>query len=121
MKMLLADISVKVGKEDIFKPTVVNESLHEISNNNGVRAENFATLKNLTVISTMFPHCNAYEFTLTSPDGKTIRLSCLLKLILFYIPHAYTSFPKLALTLSYTALVSHWFAWRTRQERAASQ
>jgi hypothetical protein len=35
MKMLL-DLSVKVGKEDIFKPTIENESLHEISNGNGV-------------------------------------------------------------------------------------
>jgi hypothetical protein len=32
-----------------FKPTIGNESLHEISNNNGVRLVNFATSKNLTV------------------------------------------------------------------------
>jgi len=29
MKILLGDFSVKVGREDIFKPTVKNESLHE--------------------------------------------------------------------------------------------
>jgi hypothetical protein len=34
MKILLADFNAKVGREDIFKPTIGNESLHEISNNN---------------------------------------------------------------------------------------
>jgi hypothetical protein len=36
MKILLGDFSAKVEKEDLFKPTTGNESLHEISNNNGV-------------------------------------------------------------------------------------
>jgi hypothetical protein len=30
MKILLGDFSAKVGKEDIFEPTIWNESLHEI-------------------------------------------------------------------------------------------
>jgi hypothetical protein len=38
---------------------------------NGVRVVNFATSKNLTVKSTMFPHRNIHKFTWTSPDGKT--------------------------------------------------
>jgi hypothetical protein len=46
MAILLADFSVKVGREDIFKPTTGNESMHEISNYNGVRVVNFATFKN---------------------------------------------------------------------------
>jgi hypothetical protein len=33
MKMLLADFNAKVGREDIFKPAIANESLHEISHN----------------------------------------------------------------------------------------
>jgi hypothetical protein len=40
MKILL-DFNAKVGREDIFKPTFGNESLHEISNDNGVRLVNF--------------------------------------------------------------------------------
>jgi hypothetical protein len=36
MKILLGDISAKVGREDILKPTVGNESVHESSNDNGV-------------------------------------------------------------------------------------
>jgi exonuclease III len=42
-KILLGDFNAKVGREDIFKHTIGNESLHEISNDNGVRVVNFAT------------------------------------------------------------------------------
>jgi hypothetical protein len=67
-KMLLGDFNAKVGREHIFKSTVANESLHEISNNNEVRPVNFATSKNLTIKITMFPHHNIHKFTWTSPD-----------------------------------------------------
>jgi len=54
MKILLGDFNTKWG-ENIFKPTIGNESLHQDSNNNnGVRIVNFATSKNLFVKSTMF-------------------------------------------------------------------
>jgi hypothetical protein len=49
----------------------VNEGLHEISNDNGVRVVNFATSNNVIDSSTMFPHRNIHKFTWTSPDGKT--------------------------------------------------
>jgi hypothetical protein len=70
-KILLGDFNANVGGEDIFKPTIGNESLHEISNVNGVRVVNFATSRNLIVKSTMFLRCNIHKFTWTSPDGKT--------------------------------------------------
>jgi hypothetical protein len=35
MKILLGDFNTKVVREDIFKLTIGNESLHKISNNNG--------------------------------------------------------------------------------------
>jgi hypothetical protein len=54
-----------------FKPTIGNESSHEISNDNGVRVVNFATSKNLVVKCTMFPHRSIHKYTWTSPDGKT--------------------------------------------------
>jgi endonuclease/exonuclease/phosphatase family metal-dependent hydrolase len=64
MKVLLGDFNAKVGRKDIFKPTIGNESLHEISNDNGVRLVNFDT-------STMFPHCNIHKYTWKFPDRKT--------------------------------------------------
>jgi hypothetical protein len=71
MKILFGDFSAEVGKEDVFKPTIGNESLHEISNDIGVGLVNFVTSKNLRVKSTMFPHCNIHKYTWTFPDGKT--------------------------------------------------
>jgi hypothetical protein len=49
MKILFGDFNARVGREDIFKPIIGNESLYEISNDNGVRVVNFATSKNLTL------------------------------------------------------------------------
>jgi len=71
IKMLLRDFNAKVGGENIFKPTIGQESLHQNSNDNGVRIVNFATSKNLVVKSMMFPHQNVHKYTWTSPDGKT--------------------------------------------------
>jgi hypothetical protein len=68
---LVGDFSAKVGMEDIFKLIIGNESLHEVSNDNAVRVVNFATSKNFTVKSTMFPHRNIHKCTWMSPDGKT--------------------------------------------------
>jgi hypothetical protein len=69
--ILLGDFNAKVSGEDIFKLTIGNEILHEISNNNGVRLVNFVTSKNLRVKSTMFPQSNIHKYNWSSPDGKT--------------------------------------------------
>jgi hypothetical protein len=44
---LFGDFNAKIDGEDIFKLTIGNESLHEISNDNGVRVVNFTASKNL--------------------------------------------------------------------------
>ena len=41
-KILLGDFNINVGRENIFNPTIGNESLHQDSNDNGVRKVNFA-------------------------------------------------------------------------------
>jgi hypothetical protein len=46
MKILLGYFNTKVGREDIFKPTIGNESSHEIGNGSGVRVVSFATSEN---------------------------------------------------------------------------
>jgi exonuclease III len=43
MKILLGDSNAKVGREGIFQPIIGNESLPEVSNDNGARVVNFAT------------------------------------------------------------------------------
>jgi hypothetical protein len=71
MKILLGDFKANVSREDILKPTIGNESLHEISNDNRDRVVNFATPRNLIVKSTMFPQRHIHKCTWTSPDRKT--------------------------------------------------
>jgi hypothetical protein len=67
-------LQLGADREDIFKPTIGNESLYEISNDNGVRLKNFAISNNFRVKSTMFPHRNIHKIrTWTSPDAKTHR------------------------------------------------
>ena len=75
MKILLGDFNAKVRREVIFKPTIGQKSLHQDSNDNGVRIVNFATSKNLVVKSTMFPHRNIHKYTWTSHD-EIGRASC---------------------------------------------
>jgi hypothetical protein len=62
MKIFLGVFNAEVGREDIFKPRIGNESLHEVINVNGVRVVNFATANNMIIKSTMFPHCNNHKF-----------------------------------------------------------
>jgi hypothetical protein len=71
MNILLGDFSAKVARENIFKPTIGNDSLLGISNDIGVRIVNFATSKNLIVKSTMFLHHKIHKYTWTSPEGNT--------------------------------------------------
>ena len=63
IKMLLGDFNAKVERENIFRPTIGQDSLHQDSNDNGVRLVNFATSKTLVVNSTMFPHRNIHKYT----------------------------------------------------------
>jgi hypothetical protein len=42
MKNLLGDFIAKVGRGNIFKPTIGDESLHQDINDNGARIANFA-------------------------------------------------------------------------------
>jgi hypothetical protein len=63
MKILLGDFNAKLGEENIFKPTIENESQHPDRNDSDVRIVNFATSKNVVATSTMFPHRNVHKHT----------------------------------------------------------
>ena len=55
MKILLGNFNAKVGRVNILKPTIGNESLHQDKdiNDNRVRIVNFVTSKNLVVNNRM--------------------------------------------------------------------
>jgi hypothetical protein len=72
MKNFIRRIQCKSRQENIFKPNIGNESLHQISNDNGVRVVNFATSKNLIVKSTMFPHRNIQVYLMSDHSGQQI-------------------------------------------------
>jgi hypothetical protein len=45
MNIFLGEFNAKVGKEDIFKQIIGNESLHEVGHNIGVRVVNFCNFE----------------------------------------------------------------------------
>jgi hypothetical protein len=71
MKILLADFSAKLEKEDIFKQTIGDETLREIYDDVVVTVVNFVTSRNQIVTITMFIRRNIHKDTRTSSDGKT--------------------------------------------------
>jgi len=69
MKILLGNFNAKVGRQDIFKRTFRNQSLHEISNDNKIRVVNFAMSKNLSGVQCSHI-ATLINILKTSPDGK---------------------------------------------------
>jgi hypothetical protein len=55
----------------MFKPTNMNDILHQESNANGVITVHLAISKNLLVKNKMFPIRNIHRYTWISPDNKT--------------------------------------------------
>jgi hypothetical protein len=70
MIILLEDFSAKLGKKDILKPMFGNESLHQDSNDNGVRMGNFGIQKSLFVKNMMNLHWDIHKYIWTSPNCK---------------------------------------------------
>jgi len=58
-------------KKAYTKPTTANESLHNETNNNGIKMIQFAISHGLNVRSTMFPHKDTQKQTWYSTDGRT--------------------------------------------------
>jgi hypothetical protein len=69
IKIMLGDFNAKASREDIFKPTIGNKSLHKICNDNAVKGVNFATSKNLS--HKYYVPTSQHPYTWTPPDGKT--------------------------------------------------
>jgi hypothetical protein len=75
IKILLGDFNEKVERKDIFIPTTSSESLHETSNDNGVRVVNFTTSKKCNCTRTQCFHITAFINALCLMVGTyTVRL-----------------------------------------------
>ena len=59
--MKIGDFNARVEQEDIFKLTIGKESLHKISNDNGIRLVNFAISNDLNIKSRTFPHFSRWD------------------------------------------------------------
>ena len=70
IKIILGDFNAKVGKEDIYKPIIGNESLHK-ETNNGIKMIQFTISKGFNVRSTTFPHKDIHKDTWYSANGRT--------------------------------------------------
>ena len=66
-KIIIGDMNVQVGKEEIYRPTRGSHSLRENTNDNGYRIIQFATLNNMVIGSTMFQHRNIHKPKWTAP------------------------------------------------------
>lgn len=71
IKLLLGDLNAKCVRETHFSLTIGSESLHELSNGNGLRLILFAAAKNMIISSTTFLHKNIHKTTWKSLDGIT--------------------------------------------------
>ncbi|XP_054289682.1 uncharacterized protein LOC129004977 [Macrosteles quadrilineatus] len=71
IKILLGDANAKVGKEELWGDYAGMESLHNVSNDNGIRLLSLACATNLYISSTSFQHKNIHKETWISPDGRT--------------------------------------------------
>lgn len=69
VKIILGDFNVKIGKDIGFKPTIGQHSLHDYSNDNGVRVISFASSKYTTISSTFFPRKHIHKQTWMFPGG----------------------------------------------------
>ncbi|XP_022196882.1 craniofacial development protein 2-like [Nilaparvata lugens] len=71
VKLILGDFNAKLGKEACHRPTIGPYSLHDESNENGLRMIDFAGDNNMTISSTCFKHKDIQKITWASPDGTT--------------------------------------------------
>ena len=63
-------INAKVEKETMFRQVAGKHSLHDETNDNGLKLIDLATGNGLVIKSTMYPHKNIHKGTWKSPEGR---------------------------------------------------
>jgi len=71
IQIVLGDLNAKVGKEQCL--VVEKHSVHNETNDNGLKLIDLAVGKGLVIKSTMVPHKNIHKGTWRSPDGTYIN------------------------------------------------
>nr|XP_042904508.1 craniofacial development protein 2-like [Parasteatoda tepidariorum] len=69
VKIILGDLNTKVGREREFKFVTGGSILHDATNDSGHKLIDFATLHNMIIGRTSFPHKNIHKDTWRAPCG----------------------------------------------------
>jgi hypothetical protein len=69
----LGDFNAKLGKEQLYKDIIGRHSLHEVTNNNGLRLVQYGTISNLKVLSTWYPRKDIHKGTRKIPGTNDIN------------------------------------------------
>lgn len=73
IRIILGDMNAKIGTEQFLKPTIGKYSLHETTNDNGMKLVDLATGKGFRIMSTMFPDKDIHKGTWRSPHGQHVN------------------------------------------------
>jgi hypothetical protein len=73
VKLMMEEAIAKVGRETVHQPTIGKHSLHESTNENGLRLVDFAASRHMAIKSTYFMHKQIHLQTWHSPDGHTFN------------------------------------------------
>jgi len=71
VKIVIGDANAQIGKESFFRPVTGKESLHSITNENGLRLINFAAARGMALCSTYFARKDIRKHTWKHPNGET--------------------------------------------------
>lgn len=70
-RLIMGDFNAQIGKEKFIEKVAGKQTIHEKTNDNGLRLCNLATSSDLIISSTKFKHKNYHKVTWIAPDQST--------------------------------------------------
>jgi hypothetical protein len=70
---MMGDVNAKVGRETVHQPMIGKHSLHDSTNENGLRLVDFAAGRQMAIKSTYFMHKQIHLQTWHSSEGHTFN------------------------------------------------